>query len=473
MRRHGTLEALAVLLAIVAASSPVVAQENLPQPRAMGLGDAKFMAPDPVQLRQALPGGAFAYVVPDHTVPLVRFTALIGAGRADAGDAADYAAALRNGPADLTAAEFGRRLARLTAQYEVVQEQTETHLSLEVPREDLAAGVELFTALVRGGPRSESTGVAAAASADSMSGESGTALYEGSLDGTVRLFEQNLFADHAYSGLAADEPGASAASFHKRFVVPGNVVLAVAGDFEVASMREAVAAAFDDWEGETPALAVHPAPDLVEARRVLTYPADKLQGWVVLGHELPEIPVEDEAALMVMNYILGGGHFDTRLFRATRDQRGLTNDDSGFPVPGFRGPGVYTFRTYGRPEVVRLLVQLTFEEIERIRGELVSEEELFVARGALADGDFSLWFRNGAATATTYAREWLRYRDHTRTASWQERVRAVTADDVLAAARRYLHPNRMQVVVVGPIDAIESAPALEGEPRLAPAEVTQ
>ena len=202
------------------------------------------------------------------------------------------------------------------------------------------------------------------------------------------------------------------------------------------------------------------------SRRVLLYPAAKLQGWVAIGHELPAVPAADEAALMVMNYVLGGGHFDTRLFRATRDRRGLTNDDSGFPEAGSRGPGLYSFRTYGRPEAVRLLIHLTLQEIERIRAEPVGDEELFVAKGALADGDFSLWFRDGAATATTYAREWLHHREHGPTATWQQRVRAVTADDVLDAARRYLHPERMQIVVVGPIEAIRAAEPMENEPPL-------
>jgi len=463
MRRHTTL---ASLLLFAASITPLAAQQELSHPRAMGLAGVDFAAPDPAALRYELPGGGAAYVVPDGLVPLVRFTALIGAGRADGAGAADYAAALQTGSPAMAPGEFAQALARMAAQYEVRQEQTETRVTLEVPREDAAAGLALFAALLRAAPKDVASSVAQVTVAERAAGESGPVLYEGSLDATVQLFEANLFADHAYGGRYGDDSGASAETFHERFVVPANVVLAISGDFEPGAMRDALERVLDGWRGEAPSLAVHPVPVVPAERRVVTYPADKLQGWVVIGHELPEVSVGDEAALMVMNYVLGGGHFDTRLFRATRDRRGLTNDDSGFPEQGFRGPGVYTFRTYGRPEVVRLLIQLTLQEIERIRAEPVSEEDLFVARGALADGDFSLWFRNGAATATTYAREWLRYGNHARTASWQERVRAVTADDVLAAARRYLHPERMQVVVVGPIDAIERAPALEGEPAL-------
>jgi predicted Zn-dependent peptidase len=96
----------------------------------------------------------------------------------------------------------------------------------------------------------------------------------------------------------------------------------------------------------------------------------------------------------------------------------------------------------------------------------VSDEELFVAQGALADGVYELQFRDGFATARTYAREWLRYGDHRRSASYPERLRDVTAADVQAAARKYLHPERMQMVIAGPIGEVRAAKPLEGEPAL-------
>ncbi len=462
---RGTVATTWVLLAIALAPA-ASAQQQWVAPREMAMPVAGFVAPDSEALRHELPGGAFAYVVRDDLVPLLRFRALIGAGHADGPGGADYAAALRRGPASLAPADFADLLASMAALYEVEQDETETRLTLEVPSEDLVLGLGLFGAILRGRLSGESRADSGTNAAQPAAAESGPALYEGSLAAAVELFEQELFGTHPYNGTYQGEARGDAAAFRERFVVPANIVLAVSGDFDVAEMREALSMVFTGWSGDAPSLSQHPMPEPIASRRVHTFPVDKLQGWVVLGHELPPVPGEDEAALMVMNYVLGGGHFDTRLFRATRDRRGLTNDDSGFPEPGFRGPGVYTFRTYGRPEVVRLLIQLTLQEIERIRTGPVSDEDLFVARGALADGEFSLWFRDGAATATTYAREWLRYGDHSRTASWQERVRGVTADDVLAAARRYLHPERMQIVVLGPIDAVRGAPSIEGEPSL-------
>ena len=376
------LAMMLVISTVMAGTAVGAAQQEWQHPRSMGLPDDAFTPPDPAALRLELPGGSAAYIARDSLVPLVRMTALIGAGDADAADAAEFAAGLRAGPAAMTPGEFAGALAGMAALYEVEQTHTETRVTLEVPSEDLAPALQLFAALLREPLAGETRTADGADAVERATGESGPVMYEGSLAASVELLEAGVYGQHAYTGAAGD----STTSFRDRFVLPSNVVLAVSGDFDVDAMRNALAAAFAGWSGGAADLPQHPLPEPAPGRGLHTFDVDKLQGWVAIGHELPQVPLQDEASLMVMNYILGGGHFDTRLFRATRDRRGLTNDDSGFPEQGFRGPGLYSFRTYGRPEAVRLLIHLTLQEIERIRQEPVSEEELFVAQGALADG---------------------------------------------------------------------------------------
>ncbi len=115
---------------------------------------------------------------------------------------------------------------------------------------------------------------------------------------------------------------------------------------------------------------------------------------------------------------------------------------------------------------MRLLLHLTLAEIERIRAEPVTEEELFVAMGAITDREFALQYRDGWATARSLASEWLEHGSHDASADYQNRIRSVTAEDVLEVARKYMHPERMQIVLVGPFDAIEAAPAMEDEGSL-------
>lgn len=465
--------ALAAMLGFALAPGRVSAQE-LPHPTDMALPAVEFERPDPGRFRVRVDNGLEAYVVPESTVPLVRFTALIGAGTAHdgtAGAAEALSAAFRAGPAD--EGDFGAALDAMAAELVVRATPEEMEITLEVPAEDAARALRLFSgtlmapavsaALVEGvRARLESTGPGTARDA----GES-----EGSLDAAVALFHASLYGEHGYGPRHDDASLRSldadaVRAFHRAVVTPDNVVLAVSGDFDPGRMPGLVRSAFAGWRGRAGAPGRAPALSPPSNRQVRLHPVDRLQAWVVIGHELPPVPEEDRAALEVMNYILGGGHFDTRLFRATRDRRGLTNDASGFPVGYRRGPGSYTFRTYGRPEVVPLLIHLTLEEIERIRREPVSERDLFVARGALADGEFQMWFADGHATARTFAEERLRFGDHEWTDDYRDRVRAVDADDVLTAARRYLHPDRMQITVLGPTDRVLSAPSLEGEPPL-------
>lgn len=470
---------LAAKLGLALALSPALAldqasAQDLPHPTDMALPAVEFERPDPDRFRVRVGNGLEAYVVPESTVPLVRFTALIGAGTAHdetAGAAEALLAAFRAGPAD--EGDFGAALDEMAAELVVRATPEEMEVTLEVPAEDAARALRLFSGTL----------MAPAVSASLVEGvrtrlesaRPGTAPdggeYDGSLDAAVALFHGGLYGEHSYG------PGHDAASlrsldadavraFHRAVVTPDNVVLAVSGDFDPGRMPDLVRTAFAGWRGRAGGLARAPALSAPAKRQVRLHPLDRLQAWVVIGHELPPVPEDDRAALEVMNYILGGGHFDTRLFRATRDRRGLTNDASGFPVAYRRGPGSYTFRTYGRPEVVPLLIHLTLEEIERIRSEPVSERDLFVAHGALAEGEFPMWFADGHATARTFAEERLRFGDHDWTDDYRDRIRAVDADDVLTVARRYLRPDRLQITVLGPADRVLAAPSLEGEPPL-------
>ena len=94
------------------------------------------------------------------------------------------------------------------------------------------------------------------------------------------------------------------------------------------------------------------------------------------------------------------------------------------------------------------------DEIFRIRDEEVSAEELFVAVGALTEGTFQTQYLDGYSAARNFALEYLRYRNHERSASYVDRIRAVTEKNVLAAARKYLRPDEMHVVLVGEAETL-------------------
>ncbi|MEJ2540040.1 MAG: pitrilysin family protein [Gemmatimonadota bacterium] len=458
--------AVAGALALLAGGA---AAQDWRHPREMGLPEPAFQRPDPSEMRLELDNGLVAYVARDARAPLVTFTAYAGAGSGHGapGEISEVAAALRRGPAALDDGAFQAALERMAALYSVRVGHEETEVVLEVGVEDAWEALELLSATLKA-PSFRQGGNSAPTRAATVEGID----YASSLDGAVTLFEDRLYGDHPFGrGATAAEREAAgsggAAELHGRMWVPGNLTLAVAGDFQEAEARRRVSEALADWRsGDVPDPVSFPSVAAPTSRTVLTGDADKLQGWVVIGHELPVVPGDDEAALHVMDYILGAYHLDSRLFRESRELRGLTNDNSSFLEPGIRGPGTYTFRTYGRPEAVRLLVDITFRELERIRETRPTEEEIFVAKGALVDGLWATRYATGLDAARSYAREWLRRGDHSWSATYPERIRAVTAEEIQAAARSYIHPERMIVSVVGPLEEIRAAPALESEPPL-------
>ena len=452
-------------MAVWFSASSAMAQDYT-HPKAMQLPAPAFQRPAATDLQLVLDNGLVAYVALDRRAPLVTINAYIGVGRGhgDPGAAEAMAAALRRGPAGTTQEVFRAALADMQAEYTVTLGHEETQLSLDVLAEDANAALELMASVIRA-PAFESTATAPSVSAASA-GVDGGIDYASSLQGAIDLFESRLFEGHAFAR-RADGSGAAAKVLHGEMARGGNITLAVAGDIDPATARQQVRALFAGIaEGSVDSEAVFDPLAALASRSLVLADVDRDQGWVVIGHELPVIPPEDEAALHVMDYILGAYHLDSRLYRSSRELRGLTNDNSSFLQPGVRGPGSYTFRTYGRPEAVRLLIDVTFRQLALMRDTRVTDDELLVARGALVDGLYAERYATGLDAANAYAVEWLRRGSHDRSASYPERIAAVTAEKVQAAARKYIHPERMTIAVVGPLDRIRSAAAIEGEARL-------
>ncbi len=460
--------AVAALVLAPLAAGPAWAQ-NYTHPKEMGLPELRFVRPDPENMRVTMANELVAYITSDDRAPLVTITAFVGAGsgHGEAGEAAVVAAALRRGPASMAPEAFRDALEEMAAEYTVTVRHEETEITLDVPAEDGWRAMELLADVL-----ADPAFGAAGAGGPGRTSQAAGIDFASSIQGAIDALESRLFQGHAFGRVPTPAQmdaarGGGAERFHRTHFVPGNAVLAIAGDFGRVEASTRAKEAFEPWREEERPQATRFAEVTTEApRRVLQADVAKLQGWVVIGHELPPVPDEDEAALHVMDYVLGAYHLDSRLFRESREKRGLTNDNSSFLQPGVRGPGSYTMRTYGRPEAVRLLVDITFRELDRIRETLPTDDEIFVARGALADGLWATRYSTGLDAARSYALEWLRRGGHEWSAGYPGRIRAVTPEQVREAAQRYLHPDRMIVSVVGPLEQIESADPIESEPQL-------
>ena len=175
-----------------------------------------------------------------------------------------------------------------------------------------------------------------------------------------------------------------------------------------------------------------------------------------VGHvELPRLHAEYFPVLL-MNALLGG-LFSSRINLNLREKHAYTyGAHSGFDWR--RGAGPFVVSTAVEREVTALAASEILKEMDAIRTEPVSADELELAANYLA-GVFPIRYETTDAVARALvamvvyglpADYFDRYRDL---------VRAVTRDEVLAAARDHLHPDSLQLVVVGADAAIR--PALE------------
>ena len=137
--------------------------------------------------------------------------------------------------------------------------------------------------------------------------------------------------------------------------------------------------------------------------------------------------------------------------------------------------GVFVARFESRSETVARATAIVLEEIERIRAERVSKEELRTAIASFVD-TFSTHFSSAASTANLFAGDEYTGRDPSYLETYRDRLSAITVDDVLRVAREYLHPDRLVILGVGNLDDI-----LKGDPDnpeyslegLSPGEVTR
>jgi zinc protease len=167
----------------------------------------------------------------------------------------------------------------------------------------------------------------------------------------------------------------------------------------------------------------------------------------MMGHRGIARDNPDYYAITVMNFILGGGGFTSRLLEDIRTKAGLAYSvASAFVAMQF--PGSFQVVLQTKNASAGDALRRTCAEIERMRAEPVSDEELAGAKQYLT-GSFPLRLDTtskiaGFVSQVEFFGLGVDYVDR-----YAERINAVSKADIQRVAREYLHPDRMNLVVVG------------------------
>jgi len=233
---------------------------------------------------------------------------------------------------------------------------------------------------------------------------------------------------------------------YRRHYVPGAMVLAVSGKVkstEVAARAERLFGAQAAAPVPAPNTTAAPAPAL--ARAVLTVPGAQAQ--ILMGGLAPSLTDPDLAAMKVVSTVLGGG-LASRFFSELRDKQGLAYTTAA-REPMRVGTGYFLAMLGTAPANKEKAEAALREQLERIRREAVSDEELRVAKAYLL-GSLAMDRRTNARQAWYMGSLEVAGVGHEFLDRYVAQVRAVTKADMQLAAQRYLATVRTVVAEPAP-----------------------
>jgi zinc protease len=240
--------------------------------------------------------------------------------------------------------------------------------------------------------------------------------------------------------------------FYESRFRPGGMTLVAAGDITAERAEQLARETFGDWSGTPAAVDTTSDAPARQTRAVhVISKSDAPQSELRVGHPGAPRNTPDYFPTVVMNAVLGG-LFSSRINLNLREAHGYTYGAfSGFDWRRRAGP--FVVDTAVKTQVTDAAAREILNEIERMRAEEIRPEELSLATSYL-DGVFPIRYETTDAIAAALANLIIYGLPDDYFDRYRERVRAVTAADVLTAARAHLHPDRIQIVAVGDPAAI-------------------
>jgi predicted Zn-dependent peptidase len=465
--RHSSLITAACLaLALVAGSgcaTPVAHAPGVGDPRLMTFATVSFMPPEPE--RVVLDNGLVVYLLEDHELPLVTITATIKTGgwldpAGRIGLAGIAGATMRTGGTQrLGAVELDRELEQMAATISTGIGTESGSAMLDVLAKDLPRGLRLFADVLMT-PAFDPSRVELA-KLQTIEAIRRRQDQPQSIAG--REFSKLLYgADHPYARESTVESVSKIArddllAFHAETIHPNGIILGITGDFQKPAMLALLNDTFGGWKkGDVPAIVLPPiATDAARADKTIVRFVGKStsQTHLRVGHLSIKEQDPDYPALVVLNDILGGSSFRSRLFNDIRTKRGLAYSVGSSFRAGVREQGVFALRAETKVESTQEAIGRLAANLEQLRAQPVSDEELAEAKDAFVN---SFVFSFASSSAIVGRLIGLEYDGLPKDFIQQLRDRVVklTKEDLLAAARKHLHPEQLRILAVGPPHAL-------------------
>lgn len=242
--------------------------------------------------------------------------------------------------------------------------------------------------------------------------------------------------------------------FHADRYRAGSAALVLTGAIDAASARDLAARHFGDWRGAAArreAFEVRPGVDATTV--FIVHRPGSVQSEIRMGHVGVDRHHPDYFPLQVMNTILGGA-FTSRLNMSLRERHGFTyGARSGFAFR--RRPGPFTIDAAVASDVTARAVEEALKEVEALRSEGPTPDELEAARDYLR-GVLPLTLQTTQQLAGRISELVIYDLPDDWYATYRDRIAAVSAADVRRVAAEAVRPDRLAITIVGDADSVRA-----------------
>ena len=346
---------------------------------------------------------------------------------------------------------------KLKAQVSVSGSATGAFVNIETTRQNLPAVLKLVAEILREpafpqtefdllkqetltsleNNRSEPTSIAITASSIHFNRyQKGDIRYAGTLDEDVAEVK----------GLTLEQVKA----FHKDFYGASNGELAIVGDFDAKEISALANELFGTWKSPQKYERV-PSEyfDIPAVNKVFETP-DKANAffWARLNIKMRD-DNPDYPALMLGNFMLGGGFLNSRLATRIRQKEGLSYGvGSGLGVGSLDESGTFFAQAIYAPENVVKLEAAFKDELQKVITEGFTAQEVEEAKKG-----FILSRQRVRASDSSLANSLASYLNLNRTYAWdaeyEKKVQALTAEQINAAMKKYMTPDKISIFKAG------------------------
>jgi zinc protease len=404
--------------------------------------------------RNVLSNGLVVLHSENHSLPLVMFTLIVKTGQIDepkekAGLANLLSELLTEGTEKRKSKDISEEIDFIGASLDASAGGDYTSVTLSVLKKDIHKGFDLFSDILLHPvfPQAELE-----RKREQIKGflkqreEEPSFLAE-------RAFKKEVFGEHPYGRLIEGSPETidvikrdDLVEFHSSYFLPNNSILSVAGDLTSHELDDLMNKYLFEWKSHGLVKKDRGRPDEKKIKKVIKIDKDLTQANIILGNPGISRGNPDYYAVSVMNYIFGGGGFSSRLMHSIREKMGLAYDIHSF-FAAYKEGGSFQIGLQTKNESANTAIREIRKESEGIMEKYVSDEELSDAKSYLT-GSFKRRLDTTRKIADFIASIEFFNLGLDYDKKYPDYINAVTKEDVLRVAKKYLATEDSVLVVV-------------------------